>query len=199
MPYRAVTVQTDDGRAETYQVRISDAAVAEWLMERSRLQRCGYPDRPPDVDTPTLRVWLARPGEERLLYFRNGPTGVRSAADSSFPVYTASWHQGDMLGAKVIVTGFFDGSFLSRVIVDGTTGEPTIDKARLHGTDEDPTAIWADVETIVAFIDRSHPHWDAGDPLVTDYADFVALDAELVAAEADAHAAGFLGAKTLDG
>lgn len=170
-------------------VRIPDTAVAEWLRERQRLRRSGYPDRPPDVDTPTLRVWLARPGEEALRYFRES-RGTASAVAGGFPAYTAVWHQGETLGAKVIVTGVQDGSFRSRVIIDGPNSERRVDKARLYGPKEDAEAVWQQVETIVAFIDRSHPLWEAGDPQVTDYADFVALEDELAAAEA--RAAGLL-------
>lgn len=43
---------------------ISDEAVREWEAVRELNQRTsGYPDRPPDVDTPTVRAWVIHPGE----------------------------------------------------------------------------------------------------------------------------------------
>ena len=116
MPYHPITFSTH-GLAETFCVRITDRAVTAWLQERQRLRRSGYPDRPPDVDTPAPQ--------------------------------------------------------------------------------EDAERVGLEVETIVAFIDRSYP-WDVGDPQVTDYGDFVALDEELAAAEEEARAAGLLSKSRLD-
>lgn len=44
-------------------VVISEQAVQEWEAQRERLRASGYPDRPPDVDTPTTRSWVVHPGE----------------------------------------------------------------------------------------------------------------------------------------
>jgi len=60
VPYRPVHL-TIGHRTETLWSRVSDEAVIAWLAERPYLRSRGYPDRPPDVDTPTVRLWLARP------------------------------------------------------------------------------------------------------------------------------------------
>ena len=73
-----------------------------------------------------------------------------------------------------------------------------MDKARVYGANEDPDAVWQQVETIVAFVDRSHPLWEPGDPQVTDYSDFVALEEELAAARVEARLAGLLADRPLN-
>jgi hypothetical protein len=197
MPYRPVTVSAAGG-PETFWVRIADDAVADWLAERSHLRECGYPDRPPDVDTSSLRVWVPRPGEHATRQFGDRAGRFRLAADpTGFPVYAVSWRHGDVMASSVLATGFPDGSILSRVTIDGPAGESRVDKARLHGPEEDPAAVWEEVETIVAFID-CYSGWDPGDPQVIDYCDFVALDTEVAAAEAEARAAGLLADRRRD-
>ena len=59
-------------------VFITDEAIAEWEQARARLLIDGYPDRPPDVDTPTTRCWRVHPGETD-----DGPTPVEIDDGSS--------------------------------------------------------------------------------------------------------------------
>lgn len=192
MPYRPVHL-TIGQRTETLWSRISDEATMAWLAERPYLRSRGYPDRPPDVDTPTVRLWIARPSEERLPYFRDR---VREAAGGTFPVYSVSWQAPDGSGAKVVVTGLPDGSLLSRVMLEDESGTRTVDKAHRYPPEDDPDDIWDAVTRIVGFID-AFGGWE-GEPLMTDYADFLALEAEVEAAKADARAAGLLEERRLD-
>ena len=193
MPYRRISLPSDNGSTETHWVRVDDRAVAEWLPERARLRRRGYPDRPPDVDTPTLRAWLARPGEQGLPYFRDGQAPSTAPGDTQvFMVFTATWHRPSGVTTKVLVTGMADGSFLSRVVIVEPSGKTPVDRAHRLGPDLDPDAVWAEVETIVAFINEAPMGWGPEDPLVTTYLDFVDLDAEVEVAEAEAREAGLL-------
>jgi hypothetical protein len=193
MPYRPLRLRSPDGLPETFWVRVSDAAVAEWLAERAGLKRRGYPDRPPDIDAPTLRAWLPRPGEQALPYFRDGPAGSARPRDTDiFPVLTVVWHREGGITAKVLVSGMGDGSFLSRVDIVEPTGECRVDKARVYSSDADPEAVWAEIERIITFVTEAPMGWGPEDPLVTTYPDFEALDSEIEAAEADARAAGLL-------
>jgi hypothetical protein len=193
MPYRPITLPSKNGHRETVVVRVSDAAVAEWLPERAHLRHRGYPDRPPDIDTPTLRAWVPRLGEQGLPYFRDRSGRSTGPEDALvFPVFTATWHQPSGVITKVLVTGMGDGSFLSRVLIVEPSGDCPVDKAHRLGPDIDPEAIWTEVATIIAFINESPMGWGPDDPLITDYLDFLALDQEVEAAEADARAAGLL-------
>jgi hypothetical protein len=72
----------------------------------------------------------------------------------------------------------------------------TIDKGHLYPPSDDPDDVWDAVTRIVGFIDAADL-WD-DTALVTDYLDFVALDAEIEAAEADAVAAGLMTKRKLD-
>ena len=193
MPYRQVSLLSDNGLPETFWVRVTDAAVAEWLRERARSKHRGYPDRPPDIDTPTLQAWLPRLGEQALPYFRDHlAQSAKPGGTQMFMVFTATWHRPNGVITKVLVTGMGDGSFLSRVVVVEPSGETPVDKAHRLGPDIDPDAVWAEVETIVRAINEAPMGWQPRDPMVTTYADFVALDDEVEAAEAEARAAGLL-------
>jgi hypothetical protein len=193
MPYRPISLASKNGLPETVMVRISDAAVAEWLADRADLKHRGYPDRPPDVDTATLRAWLPRLGEGTLPYFRDLParsTGTGGAL--IFPVFTATWHRPNGSTTKVLLHGSGDGSFTSRVVIVDPTGETPVDKTHRLGPDTDPAVVWAEIETIVRAINEAPMGWQPGDPMLTTYPDFLVLDDELEAAKADAKAAGLL-------
>jgi len=193
MPYRTFRLLSQDGQHETFWVRVSDAAIAQWLPERTGLKHRGYPDRPPDVDTATLRAWLPRLGEGTLPYFRDLPARSAGTGETlAFPVFTATWHRRNSTTTKVLVTGFGDGSFLSRVVIVDPSGDCPVDKARRIGADVNPDAVWAEVERIVAFVNEAPMGWQPRDPMLTTYLDFLDLDAETELAEAEARAAGLL-------
>jgi len=107
-------------------------------------------------------------------------------------VFTATWHRPSGVTTKVLLTGLADGGFLSRVVIVDESGDFPVDKAHRLGTDINPDAVWAEVETIVRAINEAPMGWQPRDPIVTTYADFLVLDDEVEAAEADARAAGLL-------
>jgi hypothetical protein len=193
MSYRSVSLPSTSGTTETFWVRVDDHAIAEWLPERAGLKHRGYPDRPPDIDTATLRAWLPRLGEGTLPYFRDLPARSAGIGDAlAFPVFTATWHRPSGTTTKVLVTGFGDGSFMSRVVIVNAAGDSPVDKAHRLGPDINPDAVWAEVETIVRAINESGMEWQPRGPMVTTYLDFLDLDAETELAEAEARAAGLL-------
>ena len=194
MPYRPVRLVVEGASPKTFHVRIPDSAIVEWLVERERLRSCGYPDRPPDIDTPTIRAWLPRPGEEQLRYFRDlASRGFDQR--TGFPVYTATWPRPSGIGAKVIVTGLSDGGFLSRVVIDGPAVADRVDKAHLLAGTVDVEVVWDEIETIIRTINEAPMGWRPNDPIVVDYVDFTSLDVEVAAAEADAREAGLLASR----
>lgn len=193
MPYRAISLPSANGLPETHWVRVDDRAIVEWLTERAALRHRGYPDRPPDIDTTTMRAWLPRLGEVTLPYFRDVPAQSAGTGNALvFPVLTLTWHRPNSTTAKVLVTGYGDGSFVNRVVIVDESGNCPVDKAHRLGPDLDPDAVWAEIESIVAAINEAPMGWQPRDPMVTDYDDFVALDAETKLAEAEARAAGLL-------
>jgi hypothetical protein len=194
MPYRRIRLPADNDLPKTVMVRVDDRAVIEWLTERAELRRRGYPDRPPDLDTPTLRAWLPRLGEATLPYFRDQPARVvRGESGIIFPILTMTWHRPNGFTTKIILTGLGDGSFVNRVCIVDDSGNRSVDKAHRLGPDVDPDAVWAEVETIVRAINEAPMGWQPRDPMVTNYLDFAALNDEIETAEAEARAIGLLG------
>ena len=62
---RTITVRnTLTGMLETFHdVRVNDAAVADWLADRWISVSAGNPNRPPDYDSATFRGWIWRDGD----------------------------------------------------------------------------------------------------------------------------------------
>jgi hypothetical protein len=191
MPYRTINLLGEEGVAETFRVRIPDAAVLAWLEERSRLRAQGYPDRPNDVDTPSHRAWIPRQGEQGLPYFAAGAL-LSGRGETVFPIYGATWYAPGAIVTKVTVTGLGDGSLVSRVSIDHEGGKRPVDKVKVYPPDVDPDAIWHEIETIVRAINEAPMGCEPRDPMVTTYWDFLALDDEVEAAQADARVAGLL-------
>jgi hypothetical protein len=196
MPYRTFQILSQGGRSETFWVRIDNRAIAEWLPERAGLKRRGFPDRPPDVDTPTLRAWLPRSGEHDHPYFA-GRTTARPMAESIWPVYTAVWHAHDRATTKVLVSAAGDGAIVSRVLIEHPSGSHPVDKVKVYPPDCDPDEVWREIEVLVMAIDAAPLGWGPEDPLVTDYVDYLRLDKEVETAEAEARAAGLLAPERL--
>jgi hypothetical protein len=187
VPYRRVAIHEPSGRVETVWSRVPPEAFLAWLSVRDDLRALGYPDRPPDVDTPTLRLWLPHLGETAVPYLRD----VSDATDS-FPVLSVVWARPDGLTAKVMVMGYGDGSFTSRVTFEAPSGERTLDQTHHLDPDVDPSDVGEEIETLIAAIDAYPGGWGPDQPVVTDYCEFLACDAEIALAEAEATAAGLL-------
>jgi hypothetical protein len=81
MPYREIRLGF-----ETFVVRVPTAAVTEWLDNRERGKYIGYPDRPPDVDTPLVRGWIQHPDESDKFNYLASTVGDQE----TFPVYSIS-------------------------------------------------------------------------------------------------------------
>ena len=89
-----------------------------------------------------------------------------------------------------------DGSFVGRLILEDEAGNQTIDKGHHYPPEDDPDDVWDAVTRIVGFISAAG-HWE-GEPIVTDFVDFVALEAEVEAARVDARAAGLMTERKVD-
>lgn len=170
MPYRQISIGN-----EVFVSRVSPAAVDEWLNIRERNRVSGYPDRPPDVDTPLQRAWIAHPNEVNKFAIKAGE------ARKVFPVYSLA---GDIAIAEVKLLVTYDtetNEYLFRRVVrrnDGTTlGDNT------YSCDEE----WGEDVLEKEIIDASR---FAGEhPFISTYSDFEELDAEtkLAQKELDAY------------
>lgn len=197
---RMVVMNPETNEARIFNVRISDEGFADWLMNRDRLVEQGFPDRPPDVDTPTLRFWVQHPGEEKLPYFADAPKR-QSYLDPNlidYPVYIAHWHALDV-AVRIALYVNDHGPWRIEMHASGA-GVNTIPFAKMpiswQVAGEDAAGgrrarvrtgggFWADFERVMALINGSRD-WGAGEPYVTTYVDFVEAEAEIMLAEADA-------------
>src|SRR3954463_9601674 len=66
MPYRPVLLY-----GQAWVARIDADAVYEWYQDRDKLKDRGFPDRPPDIDTPDTRAWIIHPDEEEVPFFQD--------------------------------------------------------------------------------------------------------------------------------
>jgi hypothetical protein len=80
MPYREVRIGQ-----EVFVTRVPPGAIAEWINIRERNKLIGYPDRPPDVDTPLLRMWISHPNEVNA--FTISPETLEKA-EEIYPIYS---------------------------------------------------------------------------------------------------------------
>lgn len=176
MPYRRVQVDGPDG-GEAFSIRITDEGFESWLQARASLRERGTPDRPPDIDTETLRVWVPHPGEEELPYFRDQREKEDQGID---PILTMVWRQGPT-SVRLFVTGFADGT-IQLDAYQIHAGAQLAHVGREHPPTDDPNEVWADVEGLIELIDSKG--WPRP-PDITDYDDFKAMDVmrELAKAE----------------
>lgn len=167
---------------ERFTIRITDSAFEEWLAQRDELVEQGCPDRPPDVDTATLRAWVMHPGEESHPYFLNR---ANRELPEGFPVWFGSWHGPNGERTLVQVIGYDDGGFTCDVTEDD---QPTM-RYRWEPED-DPADIATALDRITEGVANSRP-WKENEPLVTTYDEFLVFEQEMALAKAEA-ARGFL-------
>lgn len=178
--YESILVPAPGGGAEEFHVRIPKAAVLEWVKLRERFRAEGRPDRPPDVDTPLMRLWIAHPGEENDPYFEpdgRADKNLRSLLDPRPATFTcAVWIWRDARGSfQLQLAGHRDGTFGSVAITDpeGPIAERPLGKSgRLA---------WRLIEEQLALLCEQY-----GTPVsVVTYFDFVQVEEELRLAQAD--------------
>ena len=91
-------------KPETFPVCINDEALREWEENRVRLAKAGYPDRPPEFDSPRHRAWNAiAPGRP----LRPEDLDCAHATLGADPTATAlgTWHSGTADGGLKINVG----------------------------------------------------------------------------------------------
>jgi hypothetical protein len=194
MPYHPVTItNTETGEVEEFLARISPQGVGEWLDDRAALLAAGKPDRPPDVDTDTLRLWLPWPGEENLPYFVNQREMVASTRRTAIAVYGVSWvgHGAQCGGrdrwAALHMHAYPDaeGGYVVAFGSNDQSAMPAMEKA--YPSDVPDEQVWAEVEEFVARINEA----DWCGVKVTTYLDTQWFEAETMLAQAEI-ARGFL-------
>lgn len=184
MPYGRLKV--DD---ETFVVRIAPEAVVDWLGMRPELRAAGFPDRPPDIDTETVRMWVPHPGEENDPFFDNHRAGPLLADDlTTYPVYIAKWEADDLTARLTL--DVHEGTYRLSLEAIGPAAKrvrwPDWVKWRSKGHYSGelmPSAAWETVEYLLAYVSDAALWPDPPDQ--TTYFDILAIDTEVALAEAD--------------
>lgn len=195
MPYRNLVITNDRGETESFLARISEEAVNEWLSDRARLRAEGSPDRPPDVDTATLRGWIQHPGETDHPYF-TGATYTRAEVASTtgdlsdddeqaYVLFVATCLHVDETGnevarVRVSVEGAVGHGYMLRFTLWQPGSDLPDDQGHAWPADAPDELVNEDLQRLleVASVFES-------DPKVTLPTDIDALDAEYEAAFAD--------------
>lgn len=178
-----VTVVSPDGTTEEFLVRIDHPAFDEWIRDRDGLRAAGFPDRPPDVVTETVRLWVPHAGEEALPFWQDHT--VDDPGEERYGIVRYAWRTDDRLTfAEVAVIGNPDGSMDAHLHLV-LSGMEMPEWNRHFEAIEDPTKVGAEVEGMAAMAaEMPVVTWER--VLVTDYAEFSWVDQERQLAIADA-------------
>jgi len=172
VPYREIFFG-----GETFVVRVPASAITEWLDTRDRGRYIGYPDRPPDVDTPLLRGWIQHPNETAKFNY------LASTVDDQavFPVYSIScdWLSpiNTVVEAKFLVSySISQDKYAFRLIIRTSQGKTVVDTEIDVAVTEVEEAFDEKVKQFAeAFVEEG--------AFISTFADFEALQEETSLAE----------------
>ena len=165
MPYKEIHIST-----ETFASRVTNEAILEWLEARERNRVIGYPDRPPDIDTPMHRMWISHPNE--INSFTHAPVNI---PQNSFPVY-AICYANSLAEAKLLVQ-FEDNVYTIRRIIRTNQGESLGDFS--YSVSEQDVAETFELE--LELYSQIFYYADFN-PIISTYVDFAATEAEIATA-----------------
>jgi len=184
MPYGKVVIQNaETGEVEEFLARISPQGVIDWLADRSSLRAAGHPDRPPDVDTETMRTWLPWPGEEDLPYFqRRREIEAEHMGGRPFTtVYAVAWHAIG-LHAAFNLLAFIDEEGGYTAVLGSSDSDALPNVVKPYGRDEPDEVVWEEAEALVIEVTNTR-EWD--EVRVTTTLDVDWFDSETTLAEAE--------------
>ena len=158
------------GKLETFPVCISDEALREWKENRVRLAKAGYPDRPPEFDSPRHRAWN---GEAPGRPFRRGELdgGVSTLGVDPMATAVGTWVSGDRhASVKINVGRRDDGVFVLHLVVQHGQEE----MSRVLTVSDDAAAreaVQKINDRLVARLDLPPLHWISADEIVAEVAE----------------------------
>jgi len=174
MPYREITI----GK-ETFITRLTPDALEEWKEVRERNRHIGYPDRPPDVDTPLHRGWISHPNEVNKFALLSSELNT-----GSFPIYSISCEKyidsiGAIIEGKLLISYDAQKDSCEFRHVARTLEGLTIGDTSFYASWEDAEAIFDDeLESFArVFVVKNI------DPFISTFIDYEALLEETEIAE----------------
>ena len=175
MPYREIRLGF-----ETFVVRIPTEAVTEWLESRERGKYIGYPDRPPDVDTPLVRGWIQHPNEsDKFIYLASTVGNLET-----YPVYSLSCEAQSPISSIIIDAKFLvsytilTDKYAFRLVIRTLEGESIADSEFEVESEKAETVFDSKLEQFAgSFISETTV------PFISTYTDYEDLMAETSIAE----------------
>ena len=134
-----MTTDPDTGEVQAFTVYVDDAALRAWERHRRRLRAAGYPDRPPEVDTPSGRLWTL--DGRRMLPIVGADASMRLGVDQS-AIGLGSWRStlvGGDFGIKLNIGRRGNGVFVFHLVAESLGGyrqDLTAEATTLEAVDE---------------------------------------------------------------
>ena len=115
------------GERETFPVCVDDEALGQWERHRVRLAAAGYPDRPPEFDSPNLRAWSAVPGTPVQFRARDAAQSAAHLGGDPEAHFLGSWRswKGER-GVKILVGRRDDGIFVLKFVFESLTDHVSV-------------------------------------------------------------------------
>ncbi len=159
------------GAQESFRVCISDEALREWEENRVRLAAAGYPDRPPELDNPRVRVWnLVAPGRPITFDANDGapPSAVLGADPSARGL--GVWRSGDERhGVKINIGRRDDGTVVLHLVIQEGQQEESL-LLRVHDAEEAREVVEGLGREVLPILSLPPLSWTSDDELLAGMA-----------------------------
>ena len=118
------TIDPDSGETQAFTVYIDDAALQQWERNRRSLRAGGYPDRPPEIDTPNTRMWNLDGGRALPIDIEGA---VHTLGVDTTALAVGTWRSstpGGEFGLKLNVGRRGDGVFVVHLVAESSPRVP---------------------------------------------------------------------------
>lgn len=163
------TIDPDSGETQVFTVYINDAALRQWERNRRSLRAGGYPDRPPEIDTPNARMWNLDGGRATQIDLASA---VHALGVDPTALAVGTWRSctpGGEFGIKLNVGRRGDGVFVVHLVAESCRGFrwERIAEARTAGELAERTSAFAEVARA---LELPEPTWISADALLGEVA-----------------------------
>jgi hypothetical protein len=163
------TIDPDSGETQAFTVYIDDAALQQWERNRRSLRAGGYPDRPPEIDTPNARMWNLDGGRALPIDLEGA---VHTLGVDTTALAIGTWRSstpGGEVGLKLNVGRRADGVFVVHLVAESCRGFrwEGIAEAATSEALANRTSTFAEVARA---LDLPEPTWISADALLGEVA-----------------------------
>lgn len=168
------TIDPDSGETQVFTVYIDDAALRQWERNRRSLRAAGYPDRPPEIDTPNARMWNLDGGPARPI---NLVGAVHTLGVDTTALAVGTWRSctpGGEFGLKLNVGRRGNGVFVLHLMAESSRGFRW-DGVAEAATSEALAERTAEFAEVARALDLPEPTWISADALLGEVATATAV------------------------